>query len=90
MSDQLRPTEFVWNGAVGLARHEHVEMTFSAWPHALLPGRPISYLIFIPCTRQFELIEAGVRKDMAREDKAAIFSWLKGLAEAGHSYFDGP
>ena len=90
MSDALRPTEFLWNGAVGLARHERVEIGFTKWPPGLMAGRPISFLLFIPCTRQFELIEGGVRKDMARDDKAAVFHWLKGLAQAGHRYFDGP
>lgn len=88
MSDALRPTEFVWNGAVGLARHERVEMTFSAWPAALLPGRAITYLLFIPCTRQFDVIDGYTRRELTREEKAAVFAWLKGLAAAGRGYFD--
>lgn len=88
MSHQLRPTEFIWNGAVGLARHEHIEIAFDRWPDALLPGRAISYLIFIPVTRQFELIEGGIRRDMGGPEKAAVFAWLKGFAAAGHAFFN--
>jgi hypothetical protein len=88
MSDALRPTEFLWNGAVGLARHDHIEIAFDRWPSALLPGRAITYLIFIPVTRQFELIEGGIRRDMCGQDKAAVFAWLKGFAAAGHGYFN--
>lgn len=88
MSHQLRPTEFIWNGAVGLARHDHIEIAFDRWPAALLPGRSISYLIFIPVTRQFELIEGGVRRDMGGPEKAAVFGWLKGFAATGHEFFN--
>jgi hypothetical protein len=90
MSNALRPTEFVWNGAVGLARHEHVEMDFKSWPAALLPGRSISYLLYIPVTHQFELIENGRRRDLARDEKAAVYSWLKAMAAAAHDFFDRP
>ena len=89
MSHALRPTEFIWNGAVGVARHERVAIEFTAWPSALMPGRSITYLLFIPCTKQYELIECGSRRELCRDDKAAVFSWLKGLARAGHQYFDG-
>jgi hypothetical protein len=90
MSDELRPTEFLWNGAVGLARHDHVEMSFKAWPAALLPGRAIGFLIFIPVTRQFELIEGGIRREMSGPEKAAVFAFLKGFAAAGHGFFNLP
>jgi hypothetical protein len=72
MSDALRPTEFVWNGVAGIARHERVEISFSAWPPALLPGRAVTFLLFI------------------QAETAAVFSWLKGLAAAGHGYFHQP
>jgi hypothetical protein len=90
MSDALRPTEFVWNGVAGIARHERVEISFSAWPPALLPGRAVTFLLFIPATRQFEVIEGIARRDMTGPEKAAVFSWLKGLAAAGHGYFHQP
>lgn len=90
MSDALRPTEFLWNGAVGVARHERVELTFKRWPAALLPGRSISFLLFIQSTNQFELVEGIHRRDLTRDEKVAIFSWLKGMAAAAHCYFDNP
>ena len=88
MSRELHPTEFIWNGVVGMARHDHIEISFDHWPSALLPGRAISYLIFIPVTRQFELIEGGARSDMTGTDKAAVFAWLKGFAAAGQGFFN--
>jgi hypothetical protein len=90
MSAAMRPTEFIWNGAVGRAKHQRIEISFDRWPPALMPGRAISYLLFIPASGQFELIEGLQRRELRRDEKAEVFAWLKGFVAVGHEYFDRP
>ncbi len=91
MSDELRPTLLLWSGHAGLARHDGVELKFSRWPGAVLPGIAVIECRYIPVTREFELRESAKGwREMSRTEMTSVYSWLKGLAEAGHRYFDGP
>jgi hypothetical protein len=83
MSSALRPTQLLWNGHVGLAKHEGVSVEFSIWPAAALPGVQVLSMRYVPSHHDFEVVEAVVGpRPLTQAEKASCYTLLKNVVAA--------